>query len=761
MSIFQKIKSLHLPKRMLFPQSRFYSFQPRKIIFCVIVSVGLFFFHPVSGLAQQMESDEEAVDANTINTEEENTIVYKKEIYHKHLGNSNGGGCYSIQRTGTRTEEISCGGSMVYWPDIDKSQCSRCGAGYYGDQSYRSCWHSETRTTSYTYYDLGCGKGTDTCLGTLTVKQSTKNWTKSLTLTAEYENTGNMVIGEKPYIWNGAEAVAENVYPVNASGTYTLQLNADAYANTQAAIITVDIRNVDVTPPVIKSHKQEPAADWTKDGVLVSITESVDLQPDGSEGCGLHAEPFSYDDGNTWTSENSYFYQENGTHSILIRDRLDNVSSYEVAFENIDHTPPTIESLEYDDKKNIPSTQIMITALDLQPDGSPGCGLHKMPYSYDGGQTWTSENTYAVCKNGTYHIVVRDVLDNRRTIEEEITNIDCVGPRIHYTMVSDSWTNQDVSLYLSASDVNEDGSAGIGLEDTWYSLDGGHSWSNQTPLVFEENTSFTIKARDKLNNYSSVDIRIIQIDKVQPWASLTMQVEGAGPDMKVKLIASGGDDYSGIAEDGFSWDRGSSYTDQSSKIVTENGLYQVYVKDKAGNSNNAVIEVDVFPAFFPILPLLPEETEEAETQTEEETEELQTEEVCVTLEERIEAPQETPVHVLERDSIWDKLLFFLFFLLGVIILALLFILLWSRTIAVYVKKADGKQQYMGRRFIARRDERYLVTIPDALVEKAMTMQFRFRPSVLFVDSHHNEEMHFLFPEGVCITLTIERNMEIE
>ena len=80
---------------------------------------------------------------------------------------------------------------------------------------------------------------------------------------------------------------------------------------------------------------------------------------------------------------------------------------------------------------------------------------------------------------------------------------------------------------------------------------------------------------------------------------------------------------------------------------------------------------------------------------------------------------------------------------------------------MYVKKADGKQQYMGRRFIARRDEKYLVTIPNALVEKAMTMQFRFRPSALFVDSHHNEEMHFLFPEGVCITLTIERNMEIE
>ena len=68
---------------------------------------------------------------------------------------------------------------------------------------------------------------------------------------------------------------------------------------------------------------------------------------------------------------------------------------------------------------------------------------------------------------------------------------------------------------------------------------------------------------------------------------------------------------------------------------------------------------------------------------------------------------------------------------------------------------------MGRRFIAHRDEKYLVTIPDSLVKKAMTMHFSFRPSALFVDSHQNEEMHFLFPEGLCITLTIERIMEME
>lgn len=760
MSIFQRIKSIHfskkmfqLPKKIVLQRHLF-----QKLIILVGVSFSLLILNPMENFAQQIEDGEEIAGKDT---EEENAIIYKKDIYHKHLGNAAGGGCYSIQKTGSYTEEIPCGGVMVYWPELGTSTCSVCAASYSGDERGRDCWYSETKTITYTYYDLGCGKGTNTYLGSVTVKQNARDWVKSLVLTAGYETTENMVVSDKPYIWNGEEATADNVYQVNASGTYTLQLNADAYANTQAAIITVEVRNVDVTAPVIKLHSLEPVSSWTKDGVVVTITEAVDLQPDGSEGCGLHETPYSYDNGATWTAETSHLYMENGTHVILIRDCLENVSSYEISFQNVDCTPPTIESVEYDHTKNVSSTEIKIEASDLQPDGSEGCGLHEMPYSFDGGQTWTAENTHVVHKNGTYHIVVRDALDNRIAIKEVIQNIDCTGPRISYTMVSDSWTNQDVMLYLAASDLNEDGTPGIGLPDTWYSLDGGKSWSNQTTLVFEENTSFTITSRDQNGNCSKTQINIIQIDKTQPWVSLSMDVVGEGLDMKVKLQAYAEDDYSGIAENGFSWDKGCTYSNQSSNVVTENGLYQVYVKDKAGNSNNAVIEVDVFPALFPIIPTIPEEQETKIEITESETEEWESEVTTVTPEERIEEPAKIPVEVLEQDSLWEKLLIFFGVVLAAVMLGLFIMLLWSRTTAVYAKKANGKLQYLGRLWISHKEEQYFVTIPQSMVEKAMTMCYCFKPALLFVDSHKDEEMHFLFPEGVCITLTIERNMEME
>ncbi len=753
MSIFQEIKSLHFSKKMLLQR---YSIQ--NLLFLIGMAFSLVLLNPIKIFAQQIDDGTEIVDENT---EEENKLVYKKDIFHQHIGSSAGGGCYSIKKSGETTEKVYCDGTMNYWPAYNKTTCSRCGASYDGDESYRGCWHYETRTTYYTYYTIGCGKSPSTLLGSVFVEKSTDDWVKSLVLTAGYENTGNMVVNEKPYIWNGTEASESNTYEVNASGTYTLQLNAEASANTKDAVITVDVRNVDATAPTIMAHTLNPESDWIKEGVTVSIVQTVDLQPDGSEGCGLHETPYSYDNGETWTTETTHLYMENGTHSILVRDCLENISSYNVSFQNVDCTPPTVESLDYDHTKNILSTELVITASDLQPDGSEGSGLHEEPYSFDGGLTWTTENTYMVKENGIIKIAVRDKLENITVIEEKIQNLDCIGPRISYFMVSDSWTNQNVTLYLAASDINEDGTAGIGLMDTWYSVDGGKNWSNKESLVFEENTSFTITARDMNDNYSTAHINIIQIDKEQPWAALTMEVTGEGLDMQVKLQASGGDDYSGIAENGFSWDGGSTYSNQSEKTVTENGLYQVYVRDKAGNSNNAVIEVDVFPALFPIIPIIPEEPGEQPETIESTTEEWESEMTTVTMEERIEEPEEIPVEVIEQDSLWEKLLIFLSLMLASVMLGVLVLLLWSRTIAVYVKKTNGKQQYLGRLWISHKEERYFVTIPQSMVEKAMTMCYCFKPASIFVESHKDEEMHFLFPEGVCITLTIERNMEME
>ena len=699
---------------------------------------------------------------------EKNIAVFSQNIYHVHTGNSDeGGGCYNVEQTGTKEETEKCNGSMVYWPATNSSSCSKCAAGYSGDQSHRKCWSEETTYVSYTYYDMGCGMSEESVVGVLKVVPDTMEWTKKVILTGSYKANGNMGVSSKPYIWNGQSATSQNTYVVNSSGNYTLQLNADSNTNAASVIVTAKVRNVDVTAPTVRAHTQEPQTDWTRDGVVVTLTDVVDLQPDGSLGCGLHELPYSYDNGETWTVENAHVYMENGTHTILVRDKLENVTEYKVSFLNVDVTEPTILAAEYDDTENIRTTTLAITASDLQPDGSEGSGLHETPYSYDRGKTWTSENTVVIDSNRSIGIAVRDKLGNTQYIDINVTNIDSTGPEISYKLKPDYWTKGDVTLCLKAEDINEDGSYGIGLEDAWYSLDGGNTWSGAEEIVYEENEKVTVIARDKHNNQSKVNIKIKNIDKELPWVDLSMSVTGSGTDMQVILTAQAGDNESGLHEEPYSWNKGCSYGTENTLIVTENGMYQVTVRDKAGNWRYALCEVDVFPIIEIPASTVEETTEEEEESalpTEEESMEESEEETqtyVVEMEENIEPPTKNNIKTMEKDG-WDIIdtLLLLCLLLLLVGLLLFLLLLWLRTIAVYAEDMDGNMKYMGRRWMDYKDVRYEVRIGMELMEKCETTHFELRPSVLFVRLHEDKDICCLFPEDICIIKKIEKQIDV-
>lgn len=763
MSIFNKVST---PVKVL-----------RSFFFLMALGSAVFYFSTITGYAQEsagvQELPEEFAQASATEEQQDMTtdapvteehpkekIVFSKDIYHQHTGGSGGGGCYSIKRTGSKTTTERCSGTMVYYASYDKTQCNKCGAGYNGDQSGRRCWHEEKKTQSYTYYDLGCGKGTDTRIGSLSIEKSTDEWVKNLTLTGSYIADGGMSVSAQPYIWNGAGATENNVYEVNENGVYTLQINGDA--NTGAAVLSVEVRNIDVTAPVIGAHSQDPDSHWTKDGVLVGITQVADLQPDGSEGCGLHEMPYSYDGGTTWTAENTFLYMENGAHSILVRDALDNQSSYEVSLHNVDCFSPTIEAVEYDHTKNIRETVITVTAKDVQPDGSDGIGLHEDAYSYDGGQTWTGENTLVVDRNGIVHIVVRDALGNETHKEEIITNIDCTGPEILWKLAPESWTNGNVKLTLKARDLNADGSEGIGLESAWYSLDGGNTWSDKEKREYDKNQTITVIARDKNNNRTSQTIKIKQIDKDLPWVTLSMEVIGAGRDMQVKLTAQAGDAYSGLPEKAYSWDKGVTYGTDSTKIITENGSYQITVRDKAGNWCYDIVEVDVFPVIeFPTImkkEATPETTVEPSTIIEETEEETQT--LVVKEEKRIESPKPIVVQAVEKGWSWKDAVVLTSGILFVAGLIAFLLMLLLQTIAIYAENLDGEMQYMGRLWIHQKDGRFEVNVSFLLLEKCVTTHFSFRLSPLFVLLNKEKDICFLFPEDICLIKQTEREIEI-
>ena len=642
------------------------------------------------------------------NEETESTVVYTGNIYHKHTGNSeNGGGCYSVRKTGTKTVEVPCDGTMVYYPAVDGTQCSKCKAGYPGDESYRDCYHTEKKTTTYTYYEMGCNQSTSTLLAKVSVEQDTSEWAKEVTLTCTYEATGNITLSQTPYIWNNT-ATDLNTYTVTGNGDYTLQLSADGNANTAGSRIVIPVRNIDTTAPQMVSYGLEPESGWVKEGVLLSLGEVQDMQPDNTEGCGLHELPYSYDNGETWTADTSYLYKESGAHTVMVRDGLENVSSYEISFYHVDNLAPTIENVEYDDTPNVLSTTLTVTASDVQADGSEGCGLHELPYSFDGGNTWTDNPVFETDRNGTITVAVRDALENIEYKEITITNIDGLGPAVSYHMEPDTWTNQDVHLHLTAQDINTDGSAGIGLPDAWYSLDGGSTWSNQTELYFSENQKLSLIARDQYGNFTYKDISVNCIDKDAPWASLEMQVMGEGEEKTVTLVANGGDGGSGLHDQPYSWDNGGSYGNINTLTVMQNGIYEVIVRDKVGNRRHEQIEVGVFeepveetlPVIEEVEPtpeeetVIEEEEEETETQTEVEEEPAP---VVIKAAPKADKPEVKTVRVIEEDT-WDIKDTMAVIGASGATLSLVFLLGFCmvNTIAVYVEDEKENKHYLGR-----------------------------------------------------------------
>lgn len=708
-----------------------------------------------------------------VRAEESTSYVVKKTIYHVHTGGSGGGGCYSVHRTGTRTYEVPCGGTLHYWGDSwGTSECNRCGAGYYGNRGGESCPHSETRSESYSYYELGCGKSPSTELGYVTYTLDTTEWAKEVHVTVEFENVG-VATGDKPYIKNG-EAFEDGHFTLTENGHYDFRIAGDANSGTGAASYSVDIHNIDNTAPIIDGYTLMPS-DWVREGVEFHITSAVDIQPDGSQGCGLDDLPFSYDGGETWTDENTRFYEENGDYEILVRDKLGNTGSLSIHIDNIDNEAPNIESIEYDHTSNITDVTIKVTCNDILSDGREGAGLAELPYSYDGGKTWTDLTELHLTHNAVIEFVVKDKLDNQNSERIEIDNIDDYAPMISHILYPGYWTNQDVEVIFEAKDVNPDGSKGIGLPDDCYSYDSGNTWTDDNIYVVSDNCEVGLAVRDRNGNIAYYCVTVINIDRIPPviTADATLSTDKGC----AVLTADGSDGQSGIDYSGFTWTGPAG--DMTGSIVTvyEDGIYTVTGRDNAGNTQSAQVCVEgIKKPFWGILHDGSENSRKLEGNIEVKK---VVKPASVNKKEVVSTATIDAMEPAGNRSFWDilrnlldkllnwwnslknwqKVLFAL--LIAGILLGLLWLLwLWYRSVSIYNDKGDESYRFMGKKYIGRKDGIYTVTISENLWERLVTTHIQLRFSRLFAMLHKDDEIRIMLPHNRGCVERIEKTVDI-
>ena len=202
---------------------------------------------------------------------------------------------------------------------------------------------------------------------------------------------------EMPYRFfdgsNWTEWGTQTEWTVYLNAAYVVEVR-DAVGNVyQEEVI---FNHIDQSGPVISTSISP--SDWTTGNVKISV--------DVSSLCGLAEEPFSYDEGETWTATNITVAKQNGTYKVWVKDLIGRVNEKEVTVSNIDRVAPSISKASYSDV-NSSTVKISVSAYDSQS------GLAQYAYSYDGGSTWVNLKEFNVpAWEGGFSIKVRDAVGN-------------------------------------------------------------------------------------------------------------------------------------------------------------------------------------------------------------------------------------------------------------------------------------------------------------------------------------------------------------
>lgn len=277
-------------------------------------------------------------------------------------------------------------------------------------------------------------------------------------------------------------------FEVGTNGTYS----AEAFDKTGNVSTrqSVTVSCIDTVSPVISTFTADTLSYAKKITLSVGAADS---------GCGLHNIPYMYD--TSWVASPKYEVTENGTYTVKVRDGLNNMSTKSITVNNIDNTPPVINSVTKSTDGFAKSVKVTIDASD------EGSGLHETPYGHpDDG--WYGENEITISENGVYIIRVRDALGNEVQDSFTIDNVDNTPPKID-EVKKEVLEDGNVRITVTASD-NEGGS---GLDDKPYSFDGGKTWQEDNTYITDKNGEVEILVRDRLDQRDDDKIEVTEIKK--------------------------------------------------------------------------------------------------------------------------------------------------------------------------------------------------------------------------------------------------------
>ena len=362
--------------------------------------------------------------------------------------------------------------------------------------------------------------------------------------------------------WNNGAYGSSNKYEVSANGTYTVTIK-DLAGNTVTKSIKVS--NIDKTAPTVSEIKADKTSP-TNGKVVLSV--------EAKDSVGLPSNYASWNNG-AYGSSNKYEVSANGTYTVTVKDLAGNTVTKSIKVSNIDKTAPTVSEIKAD--KTSPTNGKVVLSVEAKDS----VGLPANYASWNNG-AYGSSNKYEVSANGTYTVTVKDLAGNTATKSIKVSNIDLEVPNVSEIRADKTeFTNGKVLLTVEATD-------NVGLPE-YYA-----SWNNEEfgiSNLYEasENGIYQVTVRDLAGNTTTKSIEISNIDREIPVVGEIIADKTDATNDKVILSIEVKDNEE-LPENYISWN-GEEPGSSSNYEVTENGTYQVIVKDAAGNSVIKTIEI--------------------------------------------------------------------------------------------------------------------------------------------------------------------------
>ena len=332
---------------------------------------------------------------------------------------------------------------------------------------------------------------------------------------------------------------------------------------------------------------------------------------------------------------------------------------------------------------------VVLQAAVHDPEGF--LQLPESPFLWKGKEAeGISADEVKVKENGIYYVRLlaenEDVDKKELVLSIEVRNIDVTAPAIEGISYSGQGERKSDMIYVTAKDVQPDGSPGSGLASEAYSFDGGKSWQKENGMEWKAGGTVSIAVRDQCGNVSVQNIEIKDIgneDKDSGEETEETEKKEEGTEVKEK-----------------------SEEEEKENGTEKTGKRKIRIPDKRKTYEKETVQAKV-----PENAAMPEEG--------------------------------SHIRVAKQAEAAGRVVKAVTFTISGIMLAsgmLYLIYLMFRSIQVYDCDGEGKARYAGSCIMKRTGDGFEVKIPDMIWEHSATGQYSLRPGRTFVKRNKGKEL---------------------